>query len=652
MKNKLFTVALASAIAFALAFATSCEEKNEDEGTPKETPSLQVSPSAVNALQAGSTHTITVTSNVAWTASASPDFVTLDPSSGTKDDKSITVTIPANTGETRSATITVSAEGADPKTVAVSQPGLTPALTVDQTALAFEAGDLTERSITLVTNVPWAATVAYSPEADGWLTVTPLSGTASEYLAISAATNLGNARSATITISASGTEVTVQPVTITVTQTQARIEASESSIEANENGSIRNISMEPRVYYIPDTLTVTANIEWAVEVTTNPNDNPTLAPAHTDPHEWISARADGNFLIYTIDANPYPRTRAATITITSAKEPIQIPVTQAARTHMYVGGSVVSVWDGPDVPAFTETSSGVYEITQAFPSGVFKLPLKNHYPTAFFAAGTADEVITPDGEGNNLYLAPLSIGWGSGEVDLKWKIETAGYYKLTVNLNTMKVSLQSETLPLEPGEAFIAGKIWSEFNVDAPGNFVSSPDSVGKYYQFLGTVGYTANETWPGANGAHEPIDIMWNSDTWPNPCPEGWTMPESGDLEALAETGFTWRVAGESGYTQNGVFFGPNHATATKADPQGTIFIPAGGHRAPADGALTDLGAKAIVHSANPMWGVSSQMFSFPTGYHALAYDHPEYYWYQIATEDSSTFNWGAGANVRCIKK
>jgi hypothetical protein len=660
MKNKFFIVALASAIAFALAFATSCEEKDENEEPV--TPTLSVDKTTIPATQPAGTYAIAVTSNVAWTASASANFVTLDPTGGTGN-ATVKVTLTANTGESaRTATITVNAEGVDSKMVTVTQAGLSPAqatLSVSPTTFTFPVSGGDEAAL-LTANADWASTVTYEPVGENWLTVSPATGTATSndgaVLSIAATANTGNERSATVTFSATGADL--QTITVTQGGTMVEVAESDRTITVNADGDI-DYPAEGNAEYAGDTIIVNANIDWTVVVTTSPDDNPELAPAHTESHEWVSATRSGNFLIYKIDANPYPRARAATITVTSSKEPIPISVTQSAREYMFVGGAVVGVWDGPTIPELTETSSGVYEIERNFSAGIFKLPLKNRYPTAFFAAGTTDEVITPGSAGNDLYLVPLTINWSSTSIDLKWKIETAGYYKLTVDLNTMKVKLETAIPALGPGEVLIAGKIWSKYNVGEPGQFVSTPDEVGKYYQWLGMTGYSDTDPWLGANGAHMPInDIMWNTSTeYPNPCPEGWTVPNDSELNNLAKTGFTFYAANAVGYTIAGVFLGPNHATATATDPQGCIFIPAGGHRAPADGVLTSYGEKSIVHSANPMWGVSSQIFSFPKGYHDLAYhgsvDGTEgYYWYEIATESNLGFNWGAGANVRCVKR
>jgi hypothetical protein len=635
MKRKLYTFTFAAAIAFALVFAGACKEDEESATTP--TPALSVDKTAIAAVQAGGTYDLAVTANVAWTASASETFVTLDPGSGSSD-ATVKVTVTPNNGQNqRTATITVGAEGVEPKTVTVTQPGTTPVLTVAPATLAFPTSGGEGQAAQITTNVAWEATSS----AD-WLTVTPNSGTATADLTVTATDNSGEARNATITFSATG----VASQTIEVTQAAASIEVSSETISIDADGTRRTEVTSD----MTDTLTVTASVAWTVAATTLPADNPTLAPAHTDDHEWVSVSQENNMLLYKIDGNPYPRERSATITVSADGAnvaPKEIIVTQGARTQQFVGGSVVGVWDGSTIPAFTETSSGIFEIERAFSGGVFKLPLLNAYPTAFFAAGTTDEEIEVDGAENDLYFVPLTIGWYAGEIDLKWKINTAGYYKLTVNLNTMKVKLETGTPPSDPESVFIGGVQWARNNVDAFRTFASASDNVGKYYQFRGNTGYSDTDTWPGANGADNPVDNGWPSDKMP--CPAGYKLLGQwiGSIQAdevLSSFSRTYRAAGTAGNSVNGVFFGPNSANATINDQSEAFFIPFAGYRDPATGTLTEYGEKAYIHTGNAFWGVSSQI---------LVIDETSVSWNrQEGNADPSTFNWGTGASVRCIKE
>jgi hypothetical protein len=83
-------------------------------------PAFSVEAMPISVAGTVSTASITVTGNTAWTASASADWITLDPAAGTGNQE-ITVNVAANTGDERSATVTVSATGFTPVEVTVTQ---------------------------------------------------------------------------------------------------------------------------------------------------------------------------------------------------------------------------------------------------------------------------------------------------------------------------------------------------------------------------------------------------------------------------------------------------------------------------------------------------------------------------------------------------
>jgi hypothetical protein len=128
-KNTNFYLRTAAMLSMAVvmccsaALLSSCKEDDENIDEPKVTPSLAVSATTLPVAAIGGDVTFTVTTNVAWTASTTADFVTLSPTSGATTTV-VTATVSENTGEeSRTATITVSGEGVDAKTVTVAQGG-------------------------------------------------------------------------------------------------------------------------------------------------------------------------------------------------------------------------------------------------------------------------------------------------------------------------------------------------------------------------------------------------------------------------------------------------------------------------------------------------------------------------------------------------
>ena len=86
---------------------------------------LSVSPSTLSYTAAGESKTVTVTSNVSWTASSSASWLTISPASGSNNG-TITAVAAANTSTSqRTATITVSGTGVNAQTISVTQAGET-----------------------------------------------------------------------------------------------------------------------------------------------------------------------------------------------------------------------------------------------------------------------------------------------------------------------------------------------------------------------------------------------------------------------------------------------------------------------------------------------------------------------------------------------
>jgi hypothetical protein len=215
-----------------------------------------------------------------------------------------------------------------------------------------------------------------------------------------------------------------------------------------------------------------------------------------------------------------------------------------------------------------------------------------------------------------------------------------GQYSITVRLDHLTARINKK--------AVINGIEWAPANVDSNGKFADTPDAPGKYYQFLGTVGYSDTDEWLGVNGAGEPEDKVWSSQG--SPCPEGYSLLDEwtysgGDLQtALTALPRTYRAAGTAGNAVNGIFIGPDSPTATISSTGNAVFIPFAGYRDPQTGTLTEYGQKAYIHTGNPYYGVSSQI---------IVIDATSVTWNrQKPEEPSSTYNWGMGASIRCIKR
>ena len=173
----------------------------------------------------------------------------------------------------------------------------------------------------------------------------------------------------------------------------------------------------------------------------------------------------------------------------------------------------------------------------------------------------------------------------------------------------------------------INGIRWATRNVDAPGTFTQNPEDAGMFFQWgRGFVGWSSTNplinsdggtvwnTTPASGWMWEDWD--WYNQEWNNPCPGGWRVPSTGELEFLINAGSVWT-------TQNGV----NGRLFGTAPNQ--IFLPAAGSRF-SNGVL------------NPNVGITGEYWSARNG-QALGINN------NIATRISAAS--AGGLSVRCVE-
>ena len=157
--------------------------------------------------------------------------------------------------------------------------------------------------------------------------------------------------------------------------------------------------------------------------------------------------------------------------------------------------------------------------------------------------------------------------------------------EVEANGKVLKSKVLQETMTLGENEVLINGQVWSTVNLSNPGEFVSSPDEIGMYYQFnrkqpWPSVGAATPEGWP-ENYINDNTD--WTKEN--DPCPEGWRVPKTEEMVALWEIGATWVTKEKTGFARDGIIVGiPTSVaqTATKENLKslGGIFLPQSGWR------------------------------------------------------------------------
>ncbi len=232
---------------------------------------------------------------------------TVSPVSGSNN-SAVTVTASsANTSATaRSATVTISASGAPNQTVTVTQTG-TVILSVSPATVSLAAASGASGTFNITSNTAWTIS-----DDGAWLTVSPVSGSNNSAVTVTAgsANTSATARSATVTISASG----APNQTVTVTQAGILIlTSSPSSVLLGSASGSNGI------------FNITSNLSWTV----------------TDDGSWltVSPASGSNNSVVTItasSANTNYTSRTATVTVSASGAPNQtVTVIQAGTAVVF-----------------------------------------------------------------------------------------------------------------------------------------------------------------------------------------------------------------------------------------------------------------------------------------------------------------------------
>ena len=157
--RKLLTFLQAVAIATLIAGCGGTGTENEPEITPEIKFTEDIVTSGISVESAEQSITLSFSTNVAWSATVSADWLTISPSSGEAGKNSVKVEVEENrTGQPRSATITISDKESTRKvSVTVRQEALKASLTVSPESLEFSANK-GEEMLSITSNTDWVIT--------------------------------------------------------------------------------------------------------------------------------------------------------------------------------------------------------------------------------------------------------------------------------------------------------------------------------------------------------------------------------------------------------------------------------------------------------------------------------------------------------------
>ena len=157
--RKLLTFLKAVAIATLIAGCGGTGTENEPEITPEIKFTEDIVTSGISVESAEQSITLSFSTNVAWSATVSADWLTISPSSGEVGKNSVKVEVEENrTGQPRSATITISDKKSMQKvSVTVRQEALKASLSVSPESLEFSANK-GEEMLNVTSNTDWVIT--------------------------------------------------------------------------------------------------------------------------------------------------------------------------------------------------------------------------------------------------------------------------------------------------------------------------------------------------------------------------------------------------------------------------------------------------------------------------------------------------------------
>ncbi len=233
--------------------------------------------------------TVSVSANVAWTASNTVPWITITDGVSGSSDGTIIYNVAQNPStEGRSGTIWVSGGGIT-RTFTMNQAGTSAALTISPTSRNHSDAAVTGQTVHVTGNVDWTASAGQS-----WITLTEgAAGTGGGTLVYSLAANIvTNSRSSTITVSGGGITRT-----FTVNQSGAAPAVAVDPVSRQHGAGVTT----------GQTVSVSANVSWQAQ----------------SQQAWVTvtdgATGSGNgSWTYRVDANPTTFARTGTVVVAGA----------------------------------------------------------------------------------------------------------------------------------------------------------------------------------------------------------------------------------------------------------------------------------------------------------------------------------------------
>ena len=214
-------------------------------------PELSVSPNSFDVGVEATTKTVTIESNISWTAKTSKSWIYVSKLSGSAGTTTLTIDIGANTStSSRSGYVEFyNSEYNVSKRVDINQIAFSPELSVSPNS--FDVGvEATTKTVTIESNISWTAKTSKS-----WIYVSKLSGSAGTTMFtidIDANTSISS-RSGYVEIFNEEHNISKR---VTITQSALSFNVTPESIDVGAENTTRNI-------------TINSNISWSASVSDN-----------------------------------------------------------------------------------------------------------------------------------------------------------------------------------------------------------------------------------------------------------------------------------------------------------------------------------------------------------------------------------------------
>ena len=292
MMRKLLTFLKAVAIATLIAGCGGTGTENEPEITPEIKFTEDIVTSGISVESAEQSITLSFSTNVAWSATVSADWLTISPSSGEAGKNSVKVEVEENrTEQPRSATITISdKESMQKVSVTVRQEALKASLTVSPESLEFSANK-GEEMLNVTSNTDWVIT----KDAE-WITLDSDKGKGLATIAAGVTENTSlTSRTGSITVSTSDGSV---KKTVSVRQSGAAvvftIDRNEFSVAAA--GESFSVKVTHNIGY-----KINSQPDWVKQTDKVPSGNTDTYTFKTEANTSTEAR--GGVIVFCNDNN-------------------------------------------------------------------------------------------------------------------------------------------------------------------------------------------------------------------------------------------------------------------------------------------------------------------------------------------------------------